>query len=67
MLLLAVAVGLVLWDTTPITQKLNAFPNCAAARAAGKAPIMRGEPGYAWYLDADDDGIACEPWRGHRW
>ncbi len=37
------------------------FPNCAAARAAGAAPIRMGEPGYRPALDADHDGIACEP------
>lgn len=40
------------------------YPNCASARAAGAAPIHRGEPGYRPPLDADDDGIACEPYRG---
>lgn len=39
------------------------YPNCAAARAAGAAPIPIGEPGYRPQLDADHDGIACEPWR----
>lgn len=38
------------------------YPNCAAARRAGVAPIQRGEPGYRSELDADDDGIACEPY-----
>ena len=36
------------------------FPNCTAARNAGRAPIRRGEPGYGRHLDRDDDGIACE-------
>jgi Excalibur calcium-binding domain/Protein of unknown function (DUF1524) len=36
------------------------YANCTAARAAGAAPIMRGEPGYASKLDRDHDGIACE-------
>lgn len=36
------------------------YPNCAAARAAGAAPIRAGEPGYAPRLDRDGDGIACE-------
>lgn len=36
------------------------YPNCSAARAAGAAPIRRGEPGYASHLDRDGDGIACE-------
>jgi len=41
------------------------YPNCAAARAAGTAPIYAGQPGYRPGLDADRDGIACEPYR--RW
>lgn len=36
------------------------YPNCAAARAAGAAPIRVGEPGYASHLDRDGDGVACE-------
>jgi hypothetical protein len=36
------------------------YKNCTAARAAGAAPIRRGEPGYAPHLDRDGDGIACE-------
>lgn len=36
------------------------YPNCAAARAAGAAPIYRGQPGYRSALDRDNDGIACE-------
>lgn len=38
------------------------FPNCDAARAAGAAPIHIGEPGYRDKLDADGDGVACEPY-----
>ena len=37
------------------------YANCAEVRAAGKAPLRRGEPGYAAHLDRDNDGIACEP------
>lgn len=40
-----------------------AFANCAAARAAGAAPVRRGEPGYGPHLDRDGDGIGCEPRR----
>ena len=29
------------------------FPNCAAARAAGKSPLLRGQPGYRAGLDRD--------------
>ncbi|MDU0972922.1 MAG: excalibur calcium-binding domain-containing protein [Actinomyces urogenitalis] len=36
------------------------YPNCAAARAAGAAPIYRGEPGYSGKLDRDGSGVACE-------
>ncbi|WP_307817390.1 excalibur calcium-binding domain-containing protein [Nocardia acididurans] len=36
------------------------YKNCAAARDAGAAPILRGEPGYRPALDRDNDGIACE-------
>jgi hypothetical protein len=41
------------------------YPNCAAARSAGVAPISRGQPGYREGLDGDDDGVACEPYRGY--
>lgn len=37
-----------------------AYRNCSQARAAGAAPIRRGEPGYGSHLDRDGDGIACE-------
>lgn len=36
------------------------YKNCAEARAAGAAPIHRGQPGYRAALDRDGDGIACE-------
>lgn len=36
------------------------YPNCTAARAAGAAPIYRGQPGYGKHLDRDGDGKACE-------
>lgn len=36
------------------------YANCSAVRAAGAAPIMRGEPGYARKLDRDGDGVGCE-------
>ena len=39
------------------------YPNCAAARAVGAAPITRGQPGYRPELDDDGDGIACEPYQ----
>ncbi len=36
------------------------YSNCAAAKAAGAAPLRRGEPGYRSELDRDKDGVACE-------
>ena len=36
------------------------YANCAAARAAGVAPIRVGQPGYRSALDGDKDGMACE-------
>ena len=34
---------------------------CSDVRAAGKAPLYAGQPGYASHLDRDGDGVACEP------
>jgi hypothetical protein len=36
------------------------YANCSAVRAAGKAPLYAGDPGYASHLDRDHDGVACE-------
>ncbi|MCY1143794.1 excalibur calcium-binding domain-containing protein [Actinoplanes sp. Pm04-4] len=36
------------------------YKNCSAVRAAGAAPIHRGDPGYGRHLDRDGDGIGCE-------
>ncbi|WP_246320716.1 thermonuclease family protein [Paenibacillus germinis] len=36
------------------------YPNCTAVKAAGKAPLHRGDPGYSSKLDRDNDGVACE-------
>lgn len=38
----------------------TSYANCDAVRAAGQAPLLRGEPGYSGHLDRDDDGVACE-------
>ena len=47
--------------TTPATrQSTVSYANCTAVRAAGAAPLYRGEPGYAPHLDRDNDGVACE-------
>lgn len=42
----------------------GAFKNCTEARAAGAAPVRRGDPGYGPHLDRDNDGVGCEPYRG---
>lgn len=36
------------------------FTNCTQARAAGAAPVRRGQPGYGTHLDRDNDGVGCE-------
>lgn len=47
----------------PASFAAASFRNCAAARAAGAAPLYRGQPGYGAHMDGDGDGIACEPYR----
>ncbi|MTB64391.1 calcium-binding protein [Streptococcus sp. zg-86] len=44
----------------PIQTETPYYPNCKAVRAAGKAPLYRGQPGYGPHLDRDGDGTACE-------
>lgn len=49
--------------STPLGPKAGEdvyYANCAAARAAGAAPVRRGDPGYSSRLDRDGDGIGCE-------
>lgn len=36
------------------------YANCKEARAAGAAPLHRGQPGYSEGMDGDGDGVACE-------
>lgn len=36
------------------------FKNCDAVRAAGRAPIRVGEPGFEPKFDGDNDGVGCE-------
>jgi len=36
------------------------YASCAAARAAGAAPVRAGDPGYSRSLDGDGDGVGCE-------
>ncbi|MBP1992559.1 hypothetical protein J2Z66_004168 [Paenibacillus eucommiae] len=54
--------------TTPVTKPSNEIGNtsdiiynsCAEVKAAGKAPIHKGDPGFSTKLDRDGDGVACE-------
>ena len=43
-----------------LRESSGAFANCSSARAAGAAPVRRGDPGYGPHLDRDDDGVGCE-------
>ncbi|MCO1578959.1 excalibur calcium-binding domain-containing protein [Crossiella sp. SN42] len=36
------------------------YKNCAQVRKAGKAPLLRDQPGYRAELDSDGDGVACD-------
>ncbi len=36
------------------------YPDCAAVRAAGAAPLHRGHAGWSDAMDGDGDGVACE-------
>ncbi|MGE7718320.1 Excalibur calcium-binding domain-containing protein [Priestia megaterium] len=36
------------------------FANCTEVRAAGRAPIRQGEPGFEPKFDRDGDGIGCD-------
>jgi hypothetical protein len=54
-------------NASPPAQRLAAdhddaayFANCTAARAAGAAPVRRGDAGYGRHLDRDGDGVGCE-------
>lgn len=39
------------------------YSGCNEVRAAGRAPLYEGQPGYSEKMDGDRDGIACEPIR----
>lgn len=50
------------WPIGLTVRHLLAAQNCDMARLVDLAPAYVGEPGYWARNDADDDGIACEPW-----
>ena len=49
------------FHATPVSASGRVFANCTEARAAGAAPVRRGDPGYGPHLDRDNDGVGCEP------
>ncbi|MFW6188720.1 MAG: GmrSD restriction endonuclease domain-containing protein [Actinomycetota bacterium] len=46
--------------TEPSSSGGTSYADCAAARAAGAAPLRSGDPGYRPGMDGDRDGVACE-------
>lgn len=47
--------------TAPATASSGvSYASCSVVRAAGKAPLLQGQPGYSRSLDRDGDGVACE-------
>ncbi|MCK8456489.1 excalibur calcium-binding domain-containing protein [Sphingomonas faeni] len=57
-------------SSTPARQSASAgsesaifYSGCREVRAAGVAPLHRGQPGYRSGMDGDGDGIACENYR----
>jgi len=55
------------WPPLVTIRHVVAAPNSDAARLTALAPARRGEPGYWPQHDADNDGIACEPWPRLDW
>lgn len=47
-------------DTLPSASPHVRYPDCAAAEAAGTAPLYAGDPPYGREIDGNDDGVACE-------
>lgn len=51
-------------DDSAAAQGAVHYSGCNEVRAAGKAPLYEGQPGYREDMDGDGDGVACEPRRG---
>ncbi|PWE54028.1 hypothetical protein DEM27_22175 [Metarhizobium album] len=54
--------GLATSSPTSFTSRTGKLTGCQAARALGVAPMRRGDANYRPELDADGDGVACEPY-----
>lgn len=59
-IVVAAAMGAVALGGAAAAQAETYYENCTAARDAGAAPVMQGDPGYGPHLDRDGDGIGCE-------
>ena len=47
-------------ESAPSPSPRTSYADCDAVRAAGAAPIRRGEPGWSDAFDGDGDGVGCE-------
>lgn len=47
-------------DDPTLVERSVRYSGCNEVRAAGKAPLRVGEPGYRPEMDGDGDGVACE-------
>jgi hypothetical protein len=47
----------------PAQDRSVTYSGCNEVRAAGRAPLYEGQPGYSEKMDGDGDRIACEPHR----
>ncbi|OYW43781.1 MAG: hypothetical protein B7Z38_00115 [Rhodobacterales bacterium 12-64-8] len=45
-----------------LSPRTTFYGTCREAFMDGRANIRAGEPGYRRELDADGDGLACEPY-----
>ena len=50
-----------LWPSQQALLPTSSMQSCAEARRIGVTPLYRGFAGYQGGLDADKDGVACEP------
>jgi hypothetical protein len=50
-----------LWPSQQVLLRASSVQSCVEARRIGVTPLYRGFAGYQTGLDADKDGIACEP------
>ena len=48
-------------QTSQDIEQTEYYASCDDARAAGKAPLYAGQPGYRSELDPDGTGLACAP------